>query len=395
MAGVLGAVLLYSFYWSYEKFFGADGVVRYATAEASRGTLILSISGSGQVSAFNQVDLKSKAAGEIMGVYAAVGQEVLQGALLVSIDQRDAERAVRDAETALETARLELDKMLAPVDELEILQAQNSLIQAEESRQTAEENLKKSYEDGFNNVASAFLDLPDIMAGIHDMLFGNALAGASQLNLDYYADSVKNYDASALIYKEDARNSYQKARLAYDKNFTDYKASSRFSDEVTVESLISETYDTTKDIAEAIKNTNNLVQFYKDKLIERNVKPSATADLHLTALATYTSEINSTLASILSSGRNIQDYKDSIVSAGRTIGERALSYENIKNGPDELDIRAKRIAVQQKEDALESARQALADTGVRAPFTGVIAKVNAKKGDMASLSTAVATLITK
>jgi HlyD family secretion protein len=51
------------------------------------------------------------------------------------------------------------------------------------------------------------------------------------------------------------------------------------------------------------------------------------------------------------------------------------------------------LAVQQKQDALSSAQETLADCYVRAPFDGVIAAVNIKKGDSASSGTTVATII--
>lgn len=81
-----------------------------------------------------------------------------------------------------------------------------------------------------------------------------------------------NDDGVALRFKDDVYVKYRAAREAYDKNFTDYKSASRFSDQKTIEQLISQTYDTTKLIAEAVKSTNNLIQFYQDKLTERNLK---------------------------------------------------------------------------------------------------------------------------
>src|SRR3989338_2930194 len=90
-------------YWGFGNLFSSNGAIRYATVQVQNGTLIVSISGSGQVSASNQVDVKPKASGEITAVYAKLGQEVGTGATLAAIDARDAERAVRDAETSLET----------------------------------------------------------------------------------------------------------------------------------------------------------------------------------------------------------------------------------------------------------------------------------------------------
>jgi HlyD family secretion protein len=82
-----------------------------------------------------------------------------------------------------------------------------------------------------------------------------------------------------------------------------------------------------------------------------------------------------------------------LVNAERTIKELELSLADMKAGADEFDIRAKKIVIQQKEDALLDAKQTLSDHYIRAPFGGVVADVGVKKGDTVSSGTVVATVI--
>lgn len=377
----------------YKNLVKKEGEIRYVTAAVEKGTLIVSVSGSGQVSVSNQVDIKPKVSGDVVYVGVKSGQEVKTGTLLVQIDTRDAQKAVRDAETSLETANLELEKLLSPPDELALLQAENSLVQAKESEQKAKDDLAKSYEDGFNNVSNAFLELPTVMTGLQDILFSYSFS-TNQQNLDYYVDAVKNYDEKVLQYRNDAYNKYQTARKLYDQNFQDYKSASRFSETSVIESLISETYETVKNIAEAVKSANNLIQFYQDKLTERSLKPQTLSTTHLSGLNTYTGKTNSQLSNLLSSQNSIQDNKDAITDADRSIEEKELSLAKLKAGADALDIRAKNIAIQQKEDALLDAQQSLADCYIQAPFNGIIASMDVKKGESVS-SNAVVTLVTK
>jgi len=314
--------------------------------------------------------------------------------LIAKLDDTDFQKAVRDAETSLETAKLELDKLLEPPDELSLLQAENSLAQAKESKQKAEDNLEKTYEDGFNTVANAFLDLPTIMTGLQDILFGYNFTPI-QWNINYYTDTTKMYDEKVFQYSQDAYDCYQTARKDYDQNFTDYKSASRYSEKVAIETLINQTYETTKAIAEAVKSANNLIQFYKDKLTERDLKPDPLADTHLSLLNTYTGKTNSHLLNLLSIKRTIEDSKDAITNAERSIEEKEKSLAKLKAGPDELDIRAKKIAIQQKEDNLLTAKENLAKCSIYAPFNGLISDIKVKKGDSVSSGTALATLITK
>ncbi|MCX6764760.1 MAG: HlyD family efflux transporter periplasmic adaptor subunit [Candidatus Nealsonbacteria bacterium] len=381
-------------YVGYKKFSNNSVENSYVLATVEKGTLVTSISGAGQVSALNQLDIKPKVSGDVISVKVKNGQEVKMGTLIMQIDTVDTAKALRNAETDLETAKLELEELLSPPDELTLLQAENSLAQAKESKQKAEDSLKKNYEDAFNGVTNVFLELPSIMAGLNSVLFSNSFS-VNQQNIDYYADAVKAYDQKVLQYKIDTYNKYQIAKNAYNQNFIDYKSASRFSDDTTIENLINTTYNASKDIAEAIKNANDLVQFYQAKLIEHNFKPETLSSTYLSNLNAYTGKTNSYLVSLLSIQRSFQDNKETVINAERTIREKELSLDKLKAGADELSIRAKKITVQQKEDALFTAKQNLADCSVRAPFDGVIATLNSKKGDPVTSGTVVATIITK
>ncbi len=122
-------------YFGYKNLTEDGETVRYVTAATEKGTLIVSISGSGQVSVSDQVDIKPKVSGDVVYVGVKNGQEVKTGTFLVQIDTSDAEKEVRDAKTALETAQLELDELLEPPDELDLLMAENNLAQAKELTQ--------------------------------------------------------------------------------------------------------------------------------------------------------------------------------------------------------------------------------------------------------------------
>lgn len=364
IAGIILLALIAGGYWGYTKIFGVDAAARYVSARVQKGALIVSISGSGQVSASNQMDIKPKVSGDVAYVGVKNGQEIKAGALIAQLDATDAQKAVRDAETNLESVKLTLEKLkgaeTAPIPR---------------NKEKAQADLAKSYEDGFNNVANVFIDLPTVMAGLYDTLFGYNFT-ASQANLDYYSDAVKNYNESVLQYRNGSYDNYRIARKAYDQNFDDYKSATRFSDTAAIEQLIAQTYDTTKNIAEAIKNASNLIQFYKDKLIERNLKPNSMADTHISALNGYTDKTNSHLLNLLKIKQTIQDGKDAVINA-------------------DLDIKSQELTVRQRENALLDAKEKLADYSVRAPFGGVIAQLQLEKGDSISPSTVLGILITK
>ena len=368
--------------------------VKYVIAAATKGTLVSSVSGTGQVSTSNEVTISSKASGEITYVCVATGDDAENGQLLLKIDPTDAEQSVRDAQASYDLAVLSFNELKEPADELTLMQAEDALTTAKNSKINTESSLAKAYEDGFNSVSNAFLDLPDVMSGLYDVVYGHAYNNY-QGNADFYAGGEYDYSQKASSYKQDIFTKYETARLAYEKNLEDYKKTNRYSSTAEIESLISETYETTKLMAEAIKSANNLIQFYKDYLIQKRLSYSATVTTHLTALNSYTSKTNSLLTSLLSVKQTIKTNQDSLESADRAILEKQISLDKVKAGASEIELKSQELAVQQKYNALLTAKENLTNYFVKAPFSGTVAKVNVSKGNSVSTGTSLISFISK
>ncbi len=375
---------------------GATAQAKSVFAAVKRDTLIVSVTGSGHVSVSNQLDVKPKASGELVAVPVVAGQAVAAGTLLASIDIRDAQKAVRDAATNLESAQLALTKLKQPPDALTILQAENAIAQSNETKRNAQDALDRSFEDGFNEVANAFLDLPAVMTGLQDMLYSSSIAGGNrQWNIDFYTEAVRPYESRVLVYKNDVDEKYQAARASYNAAFETYKTTGSSSKSDVIDALVTNVAETARQIADAVKSTNNLIQFYKDKLTEQSLRPNPAADGHLTTLAGYTGKVNGHLTTLLSRTRSIQDNRAAIVTADRQIAEKTASLGKLRAGPDALDVQSQALTITQREQALSDARQHLVDYTVRAPFDGILSTVAVKRGDTVGTGTAIATLITK
>ena len=361
IAFLIVAAILTGGYYGYRVIFNSGESVRYVTAAAEKGTQIVSISGSGQVSAMQQVDVKSKVAGDVTYVNVKAGQYIPAGALLAQLYARDAQKAVRDAETNLETAQLNYDQITG------------SIAGIRGDKEKDSESLAKAYDDGFNAVSNAFADLPNIMTGLNTVVI-NRDFDQGQWNLDYYTDAVRPYYEDISVVRDETYAKYKAARAAYDKNLIDYKTASRFSSMAEIEALINQTYETSRLVSEAIKSASNFVQIYKDKMTEANRQPKALADTHLSSINSFVSKANSSIQSLYSAKNAILSGKESLVSV-------------------EFDVRSAKIQLDKAKDSLLDAQEKLAEYYVRAPFGGVVAKMNVKVGD--SLVSTVATMITK
>ncbi len=424
-------------YFGYRSLSKDDEATHYVMATVENGTLIVSISGSGQVLASDQVDIKSKVSGDVVYVGAENGQEVEVDTLLVQIDDHKAQKEVDDVETALETAKLELEELLQPADNYSLMQTENALIQAKDSltkliftqesnyqnaldaKQKAKDNLEETYEDVFNAVTDAFLDLPTLITGLRDILYSHEIA-ESEVSISNYSSNLSalknsvDYDDRDELEKfiNGAESNYKTARANYDESFENYKDTNRYADKETIEALLEETLETVRAMAETVKSETNMTDYWVDYQSRHDRRIYAKVIEHQSNMKSYTSKTNSHLSSLLSAQRSIEDDKEAQLDAGRdliemaqnqpldlaaaerSVQEKEEALARLKANPDELDVRAKKIAVQQKEDALLDAKQTLLDHYIRAFFDGVIASIDVKKGESVSSNT-VATLITK
>ena len=401
ISGIIILAIVLGGYFGFKNRNNNDNAVRYVTAAVAKGTLIVSVSGSGQVSALEQVDIKSKVKSDVVAVYVNKGDEVKAGKLIAKLNDQDFKKAIEDAEISLESAKLELEKLLTP-DELTLLKAENALSQATESKQKTEDNIEKAYEDAFGSVTSAFLDLPTIMTGAMNVLYGYDIAKSETIISDYdwnkavYQNSFSSIDRGTLtLFIESAESDYKIAREYYDKNLEDYKNADRYLEKNEVESLLDETTETTKSIAQAIKSEINLLDFVVDYLSSRDRRIYTKITALQSDLKSYLSKANSLSSSLVSVERSLQDNRETLVNAERTIEEKELSLAEIKAGPTELEIRTKESSIKQREATLLLAKQDLANCYIYTPFDGIITDIKIKNGDSVSASQVLANIITQ
>ena len=350
-------LILVGGYFGYQWLFGNKSTTQYITAAVEKGTLIVSITGSGQVSVSNQIDVKAKTSGDVVYVDVKNGQEVKSGTLLVQLDMRDAQKTVRDAEVSLETAKLSLEKL-------------------EGSTQSEDDQLKKAYDDGLNESAKTYTDVSPVLESLNGVLFDTSITdnlGATnkENNIEYYVDLVDSYDPSLSTVPSRIKYSYSDAKTFYNQSFAKYKTVNLSSASSSIENVIKDTYTLTKKVADIIKTATDVIQFFKDKSIQENWSFSqiATVDQHLSNLSQYATTVNSHLSNLFDAVQTITNNR--------------------------IDLKSQKLTVEQKENALLDAQEKLANYFIRAPFDSVVANIDIKDGDSVSAGTAIATLITK
>jgi len=438
LAVILFVVPVIVGYFGYQALGRNKNTVSYSTAVVEKGIISVAVSGTGQIAAVEQIDVKTKVPGDIIFVGISNGQEVKAGDLLAKIDDQDAQKAVRNAETDLETAKLELEKLIQPPDAYSLLQAENALTQAKEtmaklkltqasnhqnnldSIKRAEDNLEKAYESAFNNVAAAFLDLPAIITNLDKILYGNDIAKSEPTvnqsfdNKTALGNSVSSEDAPEMWkFIDDTEVDYKTARDKYNINLKDYKNTSRYSNKAVIEALLEETLETTKAIAEALKSEVNMLDLWVDLRSDHNWSVYNKVKEFQSDLRSDSAKANGHISSLLSVQSTIEDNKNAkanaeraleeadqndpldLAAAQRSVREKEESLKKLKAAPDTLEVRAKEINIRQKQEALANAKQQLADYQIKAPINGIVSNTNIKTGEEVSANAVLASIITK
>lgn len=353
LSTVIAIVLVGSGYGIVKHYGSNSTTTKYVLATVSKGTLITSVTGTGQVAAENQVNVLSTVSGTINSISVAAGDEVNEGQVLASIDDADAVRAVNNAELALENAQVAYDKAVKDANT--------------QSASSTSSDVAKAYQSGYNAIVATSIDLPVIFATLDDMYY-------SSNRSPYFSDiEITNQgDTTALAYKTQAGVLFDAAKREYDANFLRYKNISINSSQEEISSLLSETNTILQKVLAALSSTYSTIDYMQNRLTK--VPSELTSDK--SSLTSYVSKVNSDTTSVTNALTSIDDSKTSETTA-------------------DLGVKSAELTIKQDEASLSDAQKALDDHRVKAPFAGLVAKVTAKAGDTASNGTNIATIVTK
>lgn len=385
---VLLAVLIGGYY-GYKKMTSASADPRYVLATITKGNIISSVSASGQVSALNQLDIKPKVSGDLTWIAVKPGDKIGVGGTLMKIDKTDAEKSVTDAEQALAEAKLQFqkDQTSAPID------YKNALTNLASDKDT----LTTTYTDTYNVISSAYLDLPAVMTGGNDILYGYDLSQSKTLwnvdvlvNLFTETDHVNDHTL-AQSFATKAKNDYRTANDKYNAGLLTYQKTSRYSSTNDLETLLQNTTDMSIAVAEALQSEINFLSEISSLAQNNNKKLNSTVTTMQNNARNYLNTANNTLSSLLAQKKSLDNAKQKVTSDEQNITLLEVGNPN-GNNPISLQISARNI--QNQEYNLSQLKNTLSDYTITAPFSGIVASLPVNVGDTVGTGTTVATLIT-
>jgi HlyD family secretion protein len=184
--------------WYYFGRSAAPVKTSYSLAKAEVGTVISSISGSGQVSDSNQLDLKPEVSAEINAIKVKAGQKVKAGDILAVLDDKDLSSQVRQFKNSLDSAEANLAIKLAGATDDEVLIAEKQVESAKLAYENAKLSLINAKANNEETLRKAQLSLDNAKLSLTNAehSYDNSLA-SGDISEDSNSQSLKNAYSNA------------------------------------------------------------------------------------------------------------------------------------------------------------------------------------------------------
>ena len=371
--GILFVLIIGGGYFYFVKVSKNKNQNRYVLTKAERGTILVSVSGSGQISAEDQMDIKPKVSGEIARIYVEKNQEVKAGELLFELDKEPKERAVRDAEIALKDAKDALQKAKDNYEKL---------------KRDLENSTETAYKNALDALAETYKNLNPLISNL-ESIFKAKDYSSQETDLDYYiylVRSIRTYQGEINpfpYWTGKAEDKFLPLKDDFESLQREYWKLNQSSPRDQIRDLLYRTYNFSNDLLDLIRQTSNLISEYLKIIDKEGLFPPISLSI-TNSQASQMATFDSTVSTLNSNLKKIRDTIDDLE----------------KNSP--LQIRDAELAIQttqnnlkKAEDTLSDAKENLENCSIYAPFDGIISDVKVKKGDTVSTATILATIVAK
>ncbi|HTX86966.1 MAG TPA: efflux RND transporter periplasmic adaptor subunit [Candidatus Nanoarchaeia archaeon] len=418
-------------YYGYQKLNTGKIKISYVTQAISRSTINVSVTGSGQVSELNSVDIKPQVSGNsetLVTLNIKKGDQVKAGQVLAIIDQRAALASISQAKSQLTNAQANYQTLIAGPTAVDVNISQNSVTQAENSYNNAllsQQNTIQTTATNVTQAQNALADLEDTTSsanptnkrGVAITTIDNVLTqDRSALDAENKIFSDDNFKA---VFGATDSSSVNSAKNNYNQALALLDTAENSLANVKVNRTDANIDQSVNDAVNALNVTQNSLNYCYTAL--QNTVSGASVSQ--STIDSYKSSINGQLSTINSGITSIQNadqgLKDAITADQNALQSAQLSeqtqlaqakasvdsaYNSWQNAKDQLakltapptaqNVNSDLAAIASAKTQLDQAVNDYNNTIITAPFDGLIAAVTPHQGDQVSPSTVIATLIT-
>lgn len=373
----VGVFLIIVLFFAYKMTFGGSSATNYVVGTVTKGDLVLTVNGTGQVEAENQVDLKpqgtTQSAETIKEVDVKQGDTVKAGQLIAVIDNKSAEVSLEQAKASVESAQASYDKLVNGATSQAVQSGQLSV-------QNAQQNLLNKIQNDYISVTNS------IVANV-DPLFTGPQSANPIFQLQF-KDSSTGSITSIGVYS---------STYGYDAQLQNQKLT---NGRMLVTDTLSKWNDliknsTSTDVTSQATTINGYLVTINNFLNDLANTVNTLSSQDATQQVDWASAINSAKSQVASARTSIQTAMNDMTSGTQSIASAKSSLNQTTAPARSEDIASAKAQLDSVTAALSNAQNNYDNSFIRAPFDGVVAQVDVSAGDQANTTTVIATIITQ
>lgn len=376
------------------------------TARVTRGTLSVSVSGSGSVKPTRQLSLAFPVAGTVTAILATMGDRVTAGQPLARLETRDLDFELKQAEANLKSAQARLAEAKGEgASDLDVASAEVSL-------KSAQAGLEKTVKGTTTaaDIASAEASLKSAQAQLAELKAGptaDTLSSArarveqAQLSMQQQRESLATAKLRAESQVTTAGNSLRTAQDAYSTVYwqnrqkekspaglaqsdIDNEAAAQRSVQNAQESLNQAqiAYDQSKQ--DEVTSIQQATSSLKDAQTQLDTVLAGATEVQLAQAESQVQQAQSNLAKLRQGATAAE-----IVQAKSQVEQAQINLNKLRSPSSNATITSAEASLIQAEVAYEKAKYNREQSTLVAPFAGVVASVSLVAGEAASASTPV------
>ncbi|MEK7608391.1 MAG: efflux RND transporter periplasmic adaptor subunit [Patescibacteria group bacterium] len=330
--------------------------------KVSRGSISEEVSITGKVASFNDISLAFEKSGRVVEVYRLVGERVLPGAPLVSLDSQDlfAQKLESEASVKAEEARLSEMQRGARPEELQI---------KETSVKQSEQELASAYAGALPILEDAYISADDAVRKQIDILIDRDEEVDPKLVFET-GDSKAQIDAEAGRYA--SRNNLNTWRRELDALYG---------------SSTSESLDAGLILAKAhLFTIANFLNRLSDAVQAAQRVPTDTIAIYKTNVNAARTKVSTSLTSVVNT---IDEVSADRIALEQSQNNLALS----RAGSSFEAVAAQSAKVEQARARVAQISAQLQKNTLYAPITGIVTKVDVRKGEIVAPNKNIVSLI--
>jgi len=353
----------------------------YELGKVVKSDVIQEISANGTVESTNEIDLKFKTTGTVDKIFTKVGANVKKGTYLLSLDSGAVYSQYLQAQASYNQAKAKLDQLLAGVSEEEIKVTEqvlkNAQISLNDAKDKAENDLNQDYNSSLVYLIGASSKCNKAITDIKDIekLYFNGSDSFSKTFVEKRGQTEEIFLGIASSGIKGARELVEIAANNQSKENIDLALSKMWV---------------------ALQKTSEILDYTKTSFSDPSFSKTVIGT-DKTTITTDSSEINTVFLNISNSQTEIANQKITnqinINSAENTFNKAQADYDKLIAKPREVDIAVYQADIDRYRANVNEYATKLRDASIVAPFDGIVAKIDARIGEIVNTEKIIVTLI--